>query len=66
MKELIDTFRMTEVSAKTRAKLIIKLGELINAEHCSNITEPVVFELVSILDPENKILTEEHYLKLTK
>lgn len=62
MKSLIEVFRMTEVSAKTRAKIIIKLGNAINHEYAANVTEPLVWELVNILDPENKILTNDHYL----
>lgn len=61
MKELIEVFRMTEISAKTRAKIIIKLGRAINWENGSNLTEGIVFELVSILDPENEILKNDYY-----
>lgn len=63
MKAIIDVFRMEEVSKETRAKIIIKLGRAINDEYAMNITEGLVFELVSILDPDNEILTDEHYLK---
>lgn len=62
MKALIDVFRMEEVSKETRAKIIIKLGRAINDEYAMNITEGIVFELVSILDPQNEILTDKHYL----
>jgi hypothetical protein len=61
MKDLIEVFRMEEISLKTRASIIIKLGTAINAVHCMNITEPVVFELVKLLDPKNDILTQERY-----
>lgn len=63
MKELIDVFRMNEIDPKTRARIIIKLGKAINYEYGSNLTEGIVFELVSILDPENEILKEERYSK---
>lgn len=63
MKAIIDVFRMEEVSKETRAKIIIKLGRAINDEYAMNITDGLVFELVSILDPNNEILTDEHYLK---
>ena len=63
MKAIIDVFRMEEVSKETRAKIIIKLGRAINDEYAMNITEGLVFELVSILDPDNEILTDEHYPK---
>ena len=61
MKDLIEVFRMTEIDSKVRARIIIKLGSAINHEYASNITEPLVFELVSILDSENPILKEDHY-----
>ena len=50
MKEIIDVFRMDEVSPEVRIKIIKKLGELINHKYASNITEPLVDELVSILE----------------
>ena len=63
MKSIIDVFRMEEVSKETRAKIIIKLGRAINDQYAMNITEGLVFELVSILDPNNEILTDNHYLR---
>ena len=63
MKSIIDVFRMEEVSKETRAKIIIKLGRAINDEYAMNITEGLVFELVSILDPDNSILIDSHYLR---
>ncbi|NDV93457.1 hypothetical protein D0T84_00805 [Dysgonomonas sp. 521] len=63
MKSIIDVFRMEEVSKETRAKVIIKLGRAINDQYAMNITEGLVFELVSILDPDNDILTDNHYLR---
>lgn len=63
MKSIIDVFRMEEVSKETRAKIIIKLGRAINGQYAMNITEGLVFELVSILDPNNEILTDNHYLR---
>ena len=63
MKELIDVFRMSEINAKTRAKIIIELGKAINNEHSMNITEALVYELVLILDPSNKILKDDYYIK---
>jgi len=52
---------MEEVSKKTRAEVIIKLGRLINDSFSSNITEPLVIELVKLLDPSNAIFSMEHY-----
>lgn len=61
MNELIEVFRMTEVSVTTRCRIIIQLGELINFKYCSNVTEPLVYELVKALDPDNKDVENEHY-----
>ena len=66
MQAIIDIFRMTEVSPKIRAKIIIKLGRAINDEMGMNITEPLVCELVSLLDNENDIFSDEHYVRLWK
>jgi hypothetical protein len=63
MNALIEVFRMTEIQPKTRAQVIIKLGDLINYEYGANVTEDIVFELVSLLDPENVILADERYLR---
>lgn len=63
MKSLIDVFRMTEVSEKTRASIIVKLGRAINHEYGMNITEPLVAELVYKLDAEHEIFKNEAYLK---
>ena len=54
MREIIDVFRMDEIDKKTRAKVIVRLGGLINHKYGSNITEPLVYELVKILDPTNE------------
>ena len=64
MKELIDVFRMNEVSVQTRIKILIRLGHAINFQYGSNATEPLVYELVKALDPENKEVETEHYLKM--
>jgi hypothetical protein len=58
MQAIIDIFRMNEVSAKARARIIISLWRAINHENWMNITEELVFELVSVLDPENPILIQ--------
>ena len=63
MKELIDVFRMNEVSTDVRCRIIIQLGHAINAEHGMNITAPLVYELVKQLDPENKDVETEHYTR---
>lgn len=61
MKDLIEVFRMNEIDKKTRARVIIKLGNMINYEHGANVTEDIVYELVMILDPENEVIKEERY-----
>ena len=63
MNSLIEVFRMTEVTPTTRAKIIIELGHAINAQYAMNITEGLVYELVTILDPGNPILQDEFYKK---
>jgi len=63
MQEIIDIFRMEEIPPKTRAKIIIKLGVAINSKMGMNITEPLVYELVKILDCNNDILSDEHYIE---
>ena len=66
MKELIEIFRMTEISIPVRCRIIISLGRAINDEHGMNITEPLVYELVKQLDPENKEVETDHYLRFIK
>jgi hypothetical protein len=64
MKNLIEVFRMEEISKVTRANLIVKLGEAINYQYASNVTEPVVYELVTLLYPEHEILKKKNFLVL--
>lgn len=61
MKDLIEVFNMEQIPATKRAAIIIKLGTAINYQYAANVTEPIVFELVSLLDPENPILKEKSY-----
>ena len=63
MKSLIEVFRMTEVSSKVRANIIVKLGNAINHEYSMNLTEPLVAELVYQLDSEHEIFEKEKYVK---
>jgi hypothetical protein len=63
MKELIEVFRMNEVSIETRCKIIIQLGNAVNMELGMNITEPLVYELVFALDPNNEEIKKDHYKK---
>lgn len=64
MKDLIDVFKMDELPIDARVNVLIKLGQAINHQYAANITEPVVYELVKILDPNHSILTSEHYLRI--
>jgi len=66
MEDLIQVFRIEELTKKTRARIIIKLGEMINYKYGSNVTEPIVYELVSILEPNNKILSNEDFKRRCK
>lgn len=66
MNALIEVFRMTEIRPETRARIIIQLGVAINDQYASNITEPLVYELVKQLDPQNPILTQDHYIRHLK
>lgn len=61
MNELINVFRMNEIKPETRASIIIKLGQAINAEHGMNLTEPLVYELVMQLCPDHKIKNNKYY-----
>lgn len=63
MKDLIDVFKMDEISVDTRASIIIKLGTAINYQYGHNLTEPLVYELVSLLNPEHPILKDADFLK---
>ena len=63
MKELIEIFRMNEIKKETRIRLLKKLGMAINDQHGMNLTEAVVYELVLLLDPDDEIKTNEHYLR---
>jgi hypothetical protein len=66
MQSLIEVFRMEEVRPKTRASIIIKLGKAINDQYAMNITEPLVYELVKQLDPDNEEIKSEHYERYSK
>ena len=66
MQSLIEVFRMEEVRPKTRASIIIKLGRAINDQYAMNITEPLVYELVKQLDPDNEAIKTEHYTRHLK
>lgn len=66
MGDLIQVFRMHEVSAESRAAIIIALGNAINNQYAMNLTEPIVYELVSVLEPENEILKCEWFREMAK
>jgi hypothetical protein len=64
MQSLIEVFRMNELSKEVRTAIIIQLGAGINNQLGGNYTEALVYELVKVLDPENKILkagSHHHY-----
>lgn len=66
MKDLIEIYRMTEVSVATRCNLLVKAANLINFQCGANITEPLVYELLMLLDPNHKTLKDKTFLKLAK
>jgi hypothetical protein len=66
MQSLIEVFRMEEVRPKTRASIIIQLGRAINDQYAMNITEPLVYELVKQLDPDNDEIKDERYTRHLK
>lgn len=55
---LIDIYRMTELKPETRSAIIIKLGKAFNDTMGMNITQPIVYELVELLEPTNEILKD--------
>jgi hypothetical protein len=54
MKELIEVFRMSELSCETRIKVIKILGKALNYEHAANWTDDIVDELVDILQKQKQ------------
>lgn len=64
MKDLIEVFKMKEISIVNRCSLLIKLGQAINNEYGMNLTEPLVYELVSLLDQHHPILQDKHFKSL--
>lgn len=66
MKELIEVFKMEEIDKTTRADIIVRLGELINHQYSSNITEPIVYQLVMRLDPNHGILQNNQFMSKVK
>lgn len=66
MQALIEVFRMVEVTPQTRVRIIIQLGKAINMEHGMNVTQPLVYELVKQLDPDNEEIRNEYYTRHLK
>ena len=62
MDAIIQIFRMEEVPKALRIRIIKKLGRAINDQYGSNITEPLVYELVLALNPDDPIRTDPHYV----
>ena len=63
MNDLITVFKMIELSPETRIRVIEKLGELINYQYGSNVSEPIVAELIHLLKikSEDKKLEDQSY-----
>jgi hypothetical protein len=64
MKELMEIFRANEIDKKTRARIIIKMGKALNHQITMNWTQPIVYELVKQLDPDNKIFEDKHFVDI--
>jgi len=58
MNNLIEVFRMNEISPEARCEIIIELGKAINWKYGANLTEKIVYELVSLLLPNYPKLKE--------
>lgn len=54
MNDLITVFRMTEISAETRIRIICKLGTAFDCANGGNYSGPLVYELVKLLDPKSQ------------
>lgn len=59
IRTLFDIFREESLPVEVRIRLINRFGTAINNELASNITEPIVYELVKQLDPDHDILKTE-------
>lgn len=66
MNDLILVFRMEEISRETRANIIVKLGRLINDQYGSNITEPIVYELLLALGVNHEVFNDESFLLMAR
>jgi len=64
MQELIEVFRMKELTVDTRAKILIELGKLINFKYARNITEPLIYELIKTMDLKSDFLNNPFLQKL--
>jgi hypothetical protein len=63
MKEIMEIFRVPELSIETKIKVIIKLGRALNDQMGMNWTDEIVAELVSILeDAKTQIEGDENSL----
>ena len=60
MEELMNIFRMTEISVSARIRLLKKVGHLVNYQYSSNVTEPIIIELIMILDPNYDFSKDDH------
>jgi hypothetical protein len=66
MRDLVEIYRMTELSVEVRCRLIVKVGQLVNYQYGANVTEPIVHELLALLDSSHPLLKEEVFCKLAK
>ena len=61
MSELIAIYNMSDVVPTTRVRMLFKMGKLINYRYASNITEPMIYELVLLLIPNFSDWPSEYY-----
>ena len=55
MRDLIEIFKMTEITVDTRIRLLKKMVNIVNMQYGSNVAEPIVEELVQALERQKRI-----------
>lgn len=63
VRTLFDIYKENSLSFDTRISLLKSLGRAINDHYAMNLTEPIVYELVRALDPDNSLLNDPNYFK---
>lgn len=55
MRDLIEIFKMTEITVDARIRLLKKMVNIVNMQYGSNVAEPIVEELVQALERQKRI-----------